>query len=86
LVPALDRQSYIGNSVLEKPNQTNPNPTNQKDFGRRNTMTKKTPIKGHNLIGAGLQFQKFSLLSSRREAWQQEGRHGAGEGAESSTS
>jgi hypothetical protein len=34
--------------------------------------------------GAGLQFQRFSPLSSRKETWQCPGRHGAGEGAESS--
>jgi hypothetical protein len=32
-----------------------------------------------HLIGAGLQFQKLSLLSSWWEAWLQAGRHGAGE-------
>jgi hypothetical protein len=39
--------------------------------------------KGKNLIGAGLQFQRFSPLSSWWEAWQHAGRHGAGEVAES---
>jgi hypothetical protein len=34
----------------------------------------------------GLQFQRFSTLSSWREVWQHAGRHAAGEGAESSTS
>jgi hypothetical protein len=38
------------------------------------------------LIGAGLQFQRFSPLSSWPEAWQCAGRLGAGEGTESSTS
>jgi hypothetical protein len=42
--------------------------------------------KGQHLIGAGLQVQRFSPLSSWQEAWQHPGRHGAGEGAESSTS
>ena len=42
--------------------------------------------KGKHLIGAGLQFQRFSSLSSWWEAWQDKGRHGAGEGAESATS
>ena len=42
--------------------------------------------KGKHLIGAGLQFQRFSPLLSWQEAWQHAGRHGAGEGAESSTS
>jgi len=42
--------------------------------------------KGQYLIGAGLQVQRFSPLSSWQEAWQHPGRHGAGEGAESSTS
>jgi hypothetical protein len=36
-------------------------------------------------IGAGLQFQGFSPLSSWQEARQHPGRHGAGEGAENST-
>jgi len=34
--------------------------------------------KGQCLIGAGLQSQRFSPLSSWREAWTYEGRHGAG--------
>jgi hypothetical protein len=34
----------------------------------------------------GLQFQRFSPLSLWQEAWQSSGRHGAGEGAENSTS
>ena len=38
------------------------------------------------LIGAGLQFQRFSPLSSWQETWQSAGRHGAGERAESSAS
>ena len=42
--------------------------------------------KGKHLIGAGLQLQRFSPLSSWQEAWQRAGRHGAGEGAQSSTS
>ena len=42
--------------------------------------------KGKHFIGAGLQFQRFSPLSSWQEAWQCAGRHGAGEGAESSVS
>ena len=37
-------------------------------------------------IGACLKFQMFSPLLSRREAWQHADRHGAGGGAESSTS
>jgi hypothetical protein len=41
--------------------------------------------KGH-LVGAGLQVQRFSPLSSWWEAWQHPGRHDAGEGTESSTS
>jgi len=36
--------------------------------------------KGQYLIGAGLQFQRFSPSSSWREAQQCAGRHGAGEG------
>ena len=39
-----------------------------------------------SLIGAGLQFQRVSSLSSCWEAWPHAGSHGAGEGAESSTS
>jgi hypothetical protein len=41
--------------------------------------------KEQHLIGAGLQVQRFSPLSSRQGAWQRPGRHGAGGGAESST-
>ena len=41
--------------------------------------------KRKHLIGAVLQFQRFSPLSLWQEAWQYPGRHGAG-GAESSTS
>jgi len=39
-----------------------------------------------SISGTGLQFQRFSLLSSWRGAWWIAGRHGAGEGDESSTS
>jgi hypothetical protein len=49
-------------------------------------MTKVTLIKGKDVIGAGLQFQRFSPLSLWWETWQCPGTHGAGEGAESSTS
>ena len=42
--------------------------------------------KRKHLIKAGSQFQRFSPLSSWQEAWWCAGRHGAGEGAESSTS
>jgi hypothetical protein len=38
--------------------------------------------KGLHLIGAGLQVQRFSPLSSWWEAWQHPGRHGARGGAE----
>ena len=41
--------------------------------------------KGQHLIGAGLQFQRVSPLSSWQEAWQHAGRHDLGED-ESSTS
>ena len=41
--------------------------------------------KGLHLIGAGLQVQRFSPLSSWWEAWQHPGRHGAGR-VKSSTS
>jgi hypothetical protein len=41
--------------------------------------------KGQHFIGAGLQFQRFSPLSSWQETWWYPGRHGAGKGAESST-
>jgi hypothetical protein len=44
------------------------------------------PYTRQHLIGAGLQVQRFSSLSSRWEAWQHPGRHGAGKGAEISTS
>ena len=39
-----------------------------------------------HLIWAGLEFQKFNSLSSWKETWWHAGRHGAGEGAESSRS
>jgi hypothetical protein len=42
--------------------------------------------KGKHLIGAGLQFQRFSPLLSWWEARQRAGKHGSGEKAESSTS
>lgn len=41
-------------------------------------------LKRH-LIGAGLQFQRFSPLLSWQEAWWPAGRRGAGEKAERST-
>jgi hypothetical protein len=41
--------------------------------------------KGQHFIGAGLQSQRFSPLSSWQEAWQQTGSHGSG-GADSSIS
>jgi hypothetical protein len=44
-----------------------------------------TSYKRQHLIGACLQFQRFSPLSSWQEAWQYDSRHGAG-GAKSSTS
>lgn len=48
-------------------------------------MTKVTLIK-KTFNWAGLQFQRFSPLPAWQEAWQRVGRHGSGEGAESSTS
>jgi hypothetical protein len=48
-------------------------------------MTHGNSYKGKHLIGVGLQFQRFSLLSSWQEIWQCAGRHDAGE-AESSAS
>ena len=42
--------------------------------------------KGKHLVGAGLQFQRLSPLSSWWKAWQPAGSHGAGGGAESSPS
>ena len=42
--------------------------------------------KEQHLIGAGLQFQRLGPLLSWWQAWECPGRHGAGEGAESSTS
>lgn len=47
--------------------------------------TDQTSIRKY-LIGAGLQVQRFSPLSSWWEAWQHAGRCGAEEGAEGSTS
>jgi hypothetical protein len=45
------------------------------------------PYEGKHLIGAGVQFQRFSPLSSWWEAQQHAGRHGAvREGAENSVS
>ena len=41
--------------------------------------------KGQRLVGAGLQFQRFSPLPSWQEARQCPHRHGAGETVESST-
>lgn len=48
----------------------------KKHHGQRNSF------KGKHLVGAGLQFQGVSLLSSCEEACEHAGRHGAGEGAE----
>ena len=42
--------------------------------------------KRKHLLRAGLQVQRFSQLSSLWEAWWHAGKHGAGEGAKSSTS
>jgi hypothetical protein len=42
--------------------------------------TPSNSYKGRYLIGASLQFQRFSPLSSWQEAWQHPSRHGAGEG------
>jgi hypothetical protein len=44
-----------------------------------------TLIKTKHLIGAGLQVQRFSPLSSWRKPWMPAGRHGAGKAAERST-
>jgi len=44
----------------------------------RDTMTKATFYKGHQLSGAGLQFQRFSPLSSWQKVWQNSGRHDVG--------
>jgi hypothetical protein len=49
-------------------------------------MTTATLIKEKHLIEAGLQVQRFSPLFSWWGAWQNAGRHGAGEGAEQSSS
>jgi hypothetical protein len=51
----------------------------------RHNMTRGDFYKEKLLTGAGLQFQRFSPLSSRWEAWQHAGRHGTS-GAKSSTS
>jgi hypothetical protein len=48
-------------------------------------MAEATLNKGKHLIETGLQFQRFSPLSSWRESWHCVGRHGA-EGAKSSIS
>ena len=40
--------------------------------------------KGKHVIGVGLEFQRFSPLSSWWDAWKYTGRHSAGEGAEDS--
>jgi hypothetical protein len=42
--------------------------------------------KGKHLVGASLQFQRFSPLPSGQEMWWHTGRHGAGGVAASSTS
>jgi hypothetical protein len=49
-------------------------------------MTKATYIKVDISPGLAYIFKSSSSLSSWWEAWQHAGRHGAGEGAESSTS
>jgi hypothetical protein len=48
------------------------------------TLIKETLMKATLIIGAGLQLQRFSPLSSWRETWQCAGRRGGG--AKSSTS
>ncbi|EDL18459.1 mCG1033067, partial [Mus musculus] len=45
-----------------------------------------TSYKGKHLIGAALQFQRFSPLLSWQETWQHAGGHGAAGGDESCTS
>jgi hypothetical protein len=42
-------------------------------------MFKATVVREQHLIGAGLQVQRFSPLSSWQEAWQHPGRHSTGE-------
>jgi hypothetical protein len=53
-------------------------------FLERNPMTKATLIKDN--ISLGLTYRRFSSLSSRQQACQCAGRHGAGEGGKVSTS
>jgi hypothetical protein len=48
-------------------------------------MTAATFYKGKHLIGDSLQFQRFSPLSSWLETREYAGRHGDGEGVQSST-
>jgi hypothetical protein len=55
-------------------------------FAVRRHHDQGSSYKKQQLIGAGLQVQRFSPLSSWQEAWQCPGRHGDGEGTESSTS
>lgn len=52
----------------------------------RGTMSKATLNKGKHFTGAGSRFQRFGPLSSWQKTQQCLGRHGAGEGAERSTS
>ena len=49
------------------------------------TPLTKATYKRKHFIGAGLQIQRLSPLSSWWQVWQRLDRHGAGEGAESST-
>jgi hypothetical protein len=49
-------------------------------------MTTATLINEKKLIGTSFPSQRFSPLSSQSESWCCVGRHGAGEGAESSIS
>lgn len=49
-------------------------------------MTMVTLIKRKNLIEAGLQFQRVSLLSSWQDGWWNAGKHDAGQVTEISIS
>jgi hypothetical protein len=53
---------------------------------KKPTIAEKNSYKGKHLIGTGLQFQRFSLLSSWWGALWYAGRHDEEETAESSTS
>ena len=59
---------------------------NEGDWGNNSVTMTNNSYKVQHFIGAALQVQRFSPLSSWQEARQPAGRHGTGEGAEGSTS